>query len=440
MKQMKWLFWVFGLLLAGLAGWGAFVFFEMEKPALSVKEEFYYLGPEKKIVFTAIDQRSGIRDVQVTLTQDGVTHTLLSQPYPQKGVKEETLQLEAPLKGITMREGEAVLSIVLTDHSLLKNTTRTNFHVQIDRTPPQVILLNTANNVTPGGAGVTVYGASEELAASGVYVEQDFFTGFPVTLSGKSCYLSAFALPLDADPKKVRMTVMAEDRAGNRTYAGLPALIRKKKFRSDKVQISQKFLEQKMPEFAQRYHQQQKTPLEVFLYVNGQLREENTKQIIAICKNSTGKKLWEGPFLRMKNAAPMASFGDDRTYLYDGKAVAKSTHLGVDLASTERAPIEAANNGVVLFTGYLGIYGNTVIIDHGLGLTSLYGHLSEISVREGQEVKKGDPLGLSGSTGFAGGDHLHFSILVGGTFVNPIEWWDPHWLKDNVESKMALSS
>ncbi|MGB4549307.1 MAG: M23 family metallopeptidase, partial [Syntrophales bacterium] len=125
---------------------------------------------------------------------------------------------------------------------------------------------------------------------------------------------------------------------------------------------------------------------------------------------------------------------------YDGKPVGKSTHLGVDLASTERAPIEAANNGVVLFSGYLGIYGNTVVIDHGLGLTSLYGHLSEISVREGQEVRKGDPLGRSGSTGFAGGDHLHFSILIGGTFVNPVEWWDPHWLKDNVESKMAPSS
>jgi murein DD-endopeptidase MepM/ murein hydrolase activator NlpD len=440
MKQMKGFLLIFGLLLAGLAGWGAFVFIEMEKPTLTVREEIYYLGPEKKIVFTAVDQRSGIRDIRVTLTQDGVTHTLLSRPYPQKGVKEETLQLEAPLKGITLREGEAVLSIVLTDHSLLKNTTRTNFHVQIDRTPPQVIFLNAANNVTSGGAGVTVYGASEELAASGVYVEQDFFTGFPVTLSGKPCYLSAFALPLDAGAGRLRMTVMAEDRAGNRTYAGLPALIRKKKFRSDRIQVSRKFLEQKMPEFARRYHLQQKTPLEVFLYVNEQLREENAKQIAAICKNSTGKKLWEGPFLRMRNAAPMASFGDERTYLYDGKPVGKSTHLGVDLASTERAPIEAANNGVVLFSGYLGIYGNTVVIDHGLGLTSLYGHLSEISVREGQEVRKGDPLGRSGSTGFAGGDHLHFSILIGGTFVNPVEWWDPHWLKDNVESKMAPSS
>ena len=119
--------------------------------------------------------------------------------------------------------------------------------------------------------------------------------------------------------------------------------------------------------------------------------------------------------------------------------VGKSVHLGVDLASTERAPIEAANHGIVLFTGYLGIYGNTVIIDHGLGLASLYGHMSEISVKKGQEVKMGDPLGLSGSTGFAGGDHLHFSLLVGGKFVNPVEWWDPHWMKDNVESKMAVT-
>ncbi len=440
MKQMKWLLGILGLVLAGLAGWGVFVFFEWEKPTLSVQGALDELGPEKDISFTAIDRRSGIREIQVTLTQDGVTHVLLSRSYPQKGLQEETVQMEAPLKGITIREGDAVVTIALTDHSLLRNTIRTNFHVRIDRTPPRIFLLNTANNVNPGGTGITVYAASEELAASGVQIEENFFKGFPVTLAGKPCYLSAFALPLDADKGKIRMTLTAEDRAGNRITTGLPAFIRKKKFRSDKVNLGQNFLDQKMPEFAQRYQLQSKTPLEVFLYVNGPLREENNRQITAICRNSTGRKLWEGPFLRMKNAAPMASFGDDRTYLHDGRAVGRSLHLGVDLASTERATIEAANHGVVLFAGYLGIYGNTVILDHGLGLTSLYGHLSEISVREGQEVKKGDPLGLSGSTGFAGGDHLHFSILVGGVFVNPIEWWDPHWLKDNVESKMALAS
>jgi len=133
----------------------------------------------------------------------------------------------------------------------------------------------------------------------------------------------------------------------------------------------------------------------------------------------------------------MASFAQERTYLFEGMAVSKSTHLGVDLASTERAPIESANNGVVVYTGYLGIYGNTVIVDHGLGLSSLYAHLSDITVKIGQNVARGETLGNSGSTGLAGGDHLHFSILVGGEFVNPTEWWDAHWIRDNVTGKLT---
>jgi murein DD-endopeptidase MepM/ murein hydrolase activator NlpD len=141
----------------------------------------------------------------------------------------------------------------------------------------------------------------------------------------------------------------------------------------------------------------------------------------------------------MKNAAPMALFGDKRTYLYGGKAIGDSVHMGVDLASTQQAPIEAANNGVVVFTGNLGIYGNTIIIDHGLGLSSLYGHLSGITAKKGQQVKKGDVIGHSGMSGLAGGDHLHFSILVGSQFVDPKEWWDPHWIADNVQKKMAVS-
>jgi murein DD-endopeptidase MepM/ murein hydrolase activator NlpD len=139
----------------------------------------------------------------------------------------------------------------------------------------------------------------------------------------------------------------------------------------------------------------------------------------------------------MKNAAPMAGFAQERTYLFEGMAVSKSTHYGVDLASTERAPIESANGGVIVFAGYLGIYGNAVIVDHGLGLASLYGHMSDISVKVGQNVARGETLGNSGVTGLAGGDHLHLSILVGGEFVNPTEWWDAHWIQDNVTGKLT---
>ena len=138
----------------------------------------------------------------------------------------------------------------------------------------------------------------------------------------------------------------------------------------------------------------------------------------------------------MKNAAPMALFGDKRTYVYKKSAIGTSTHMGVDLASTQNAPVEAANNGIVVYTGYLGIYGNTVMIDHGVGIFSHYSHLNAIAVKVGQKVSKGDQIGASGATGLAGGDHLHFGMLVGHKFVNPIEWWDPHWIQDNVEKKL----
>jgi murein DD-endopeptidase MepM/ murein hydrolase activator NlpD len=135
----------------------------------------------------------------------------------------------------------------------------------------------------------------------------------------------------------------------------------------------------------------------------------------------------------------MATFGDRRSYYYKGKKVDNQTHLGVDLASTAQAPVKSANSGKVVFSGFFGIYGNCVIIDHGLGLQSLYGHLTSLSVKEGQEVKKGDELGLTGTTGMAGGDHLHFGILVSGLPVEPVEWWDPHWLEDNITSKISNS-
>jgi len=135
----------------------------------------------------------------------------------------------------------------------------------------------------------------------------------------------------------------------------------------------------------------------------------------------------------------MALFGDRRQWIFEGREIGESIHEGIDLASTEQAPIQAANSGVILFAGSLGIYGNTVIIDHGLGMISLYGHLSSIQVKEGQPVRTGDMIGKTGMSGLAGGDHLHYGIMVGGQFVNPIEWWDPHWIADNVKKKVEVS-
>jgi len=135
----------------------------------------------------------------------------------------------------------------------------------------------------------------------------------------------------------------------------------------------------------------------------------------------------------------MALYGDRRTWVYNGQTVGESLHEGIDLASTAQAPVQAANSGLVAFTGSIGIYGETVIIDHGMGMISLYAHLSSIQVSRGQSVGKGDIIGNTGVSGLAAGDHLHFSIMVGGQFVNPIEWWDPNWIKNNVIQKINVS-
>jgi murein DD-endopeptidase MepM/ murein hydrolase activator NlpD len=110
--------------------------------------------------------------------------------------------------------------------------------------------------------------------------------------------------------------------------------------------------------------------------------------------------------------------------------------LGIDLASLTNSPVPAANGGIVVFADNIGIYGRTVILDHGLGLFSMYSHLSHIAVKPGDRLSKGQTIGRTGSTGLAGGDHLHFGMIVHNTFVNPVEWWDKNWIKNNVLSKI----
>jgi len=140
------------------------------------------------------------------------------------------------------------------------------------------------------------------------------------------------------------------------------------------------------------------------------------------------------------NSAVEAAFADNRTYVYNGKEVDRQTHLGFDLARVVNSPVVAANRGKVLHAGPLGIYGNCIILDHGMGVQSLYGHLSSIAVKVGDTVEKEQEMGKSGMTGMAGGDHLHFTMLVNGQMVNPVEWWDAHWIQDRIIRKLREAS
>jgi murein DD-endopeptidase MepM/ murein hydrolase activator NlpD len=181
--------------------------------------------------------------------------------------------------------------------------------------------------------------------------------------------------------------------------------------------------------------------LDKFLVINSDLRRKNAEKIASFAAQSLPEILWGGAvFHPFTNTAVESAFADQRTYVYGGKDVDRQTHLGFDLARVVNSPIVASNRGKVVYAAPLGIYGNCVILDHGMGVQSLYAHLSSIGVQPGQMVEKEQELGKSGMTGLAGGDHLHFTMLVNGQMVNPVEFWDAHWIQDRIIRKLREAS
>jgi hypothetical protein len=425
------------LLVAG--GWFYTTMGESVGPKAVIDEDPVMIGKQKILTIAFSDEGRGLRHTDIVITQDARANVLASNDYPEAGVLRKDVSVAIDAAALKLQDGPATLTLTAVDHSLWKNRTVVTRPARIDLLPPQVFQLNPTNHINQGGACVLAYHLSEAVSLTGVQAGDHFYPGYPVTLSGKPGYAAYFALPLDATSGSPQIRIMARDRAGNETLSGIPTLIKKRNFRTDTMNLTDAFLEKKMPEFqADIPALRGKTSLETFVYVNTQLRNDNLQTIQSICRKSEPRQLWQDEFLRMKNAAPMALFGDHRTYLYNGKPVGESLHAGVDLASLAHSPIEAANNGIIRFAGPLGIYGNAVIVDHGLGVTTLYAHMSAIQVRLDQTVKRGEVIGSSGTTGLAGGDHLHFGVAIHGRFVDPREWWDPHWIADNVRAKTAF--
>ncbi|MBW2644289.1 MAG: M23 family metallopeptidase [Deltaproteobacteria bacterium] len=307
----------------------------------------------------------------------------------------------------------------------------------IDTKPPEVDILSRAHNVNQGGAGLVIYRVSETCPKSGVVVGENFFPGYPGYFKDNNILMAFFALDYEQGPG-VKIFVNATDFGGNNSKAGFQYYIKKRIFKKVPLEISYRFLNWKMPEFDADISPDSKAPLvDKFLKVNREFRKDNNEQILKIVEKTDKKLYWSGVFLRLPNSARKASFADHRRYKYKGHVIDRQVHLGIDLASIAHSPIPASNKGKVIFVGHIGIYGKTIIIDHGFGLFSIYAHLSSFDVKMGKIVSKGEIIGHTGSTGLAGGDHLHFGMLVNKTFVNPVEWWDASWIKNNISDNKS---
>ncbi len=418
-------------------------------PEIAIEPALPGIGPRTPVMVRAAEPGRGLGKLTVELVQ-GERRELLAgrrfEPRPfwafwGERVASEEIALEVGAETVDgLREGEATL-VVTAERAA--TWLRRPAAAVAERTlpvrlvPPRIEVTAEQVYVAQGGSSVVTYRVGESAARDGVEVGDHWFPGDPLPGGDGEERFAFFAAPHDLDnPAAIRL--VAADELGNRAQAAFVARYLRRPLRTDTIRLSDAFMERVVPKIlaASPEIEERGDLLATYLAINGELRRANAEALVALADRSRRSFLWRGAFLQQPNTQATASFAQRRTYLYDGREVDRQDHLGFDLASTRRAEVVAANRGEVLLAEYFGIYGNTVVLDHGYGLLSLYAHLSSIAVAVGDEVEKGAVLGRSGETGLAGGDHLHFSMLVRGVQVNPLEWWDESWIRGRVLAKL----
>jgi murein DD-endopeptidase MepM/ murein hydrolase activator NlpD len=436
------------LVVLGFLSWFLLTIFESEKPQIQLAPIPNFLAEKQEITLIITDMKRGLRNVKVSVKQGGQNITILNKMFPFEGLfnREGTHRFETKFSidpsTLNLAQGRVDLYVHVWDYSRRSggdgNLSTSEHKMIVDTIPPAIRAVSRLHYVNRGGTGLVVYQTSSDSVKSGLFINDYFFPGFQAAEeSQEGMHVCYFGIPLDIK-RNPEIYLWAEDKAGNRSKAKFYCRVREKRFRTDEIKITDRFLKQIFPYFSFYLKDTADEDIVRFLKINQDLRRENAEESYNLRTKTSPTRLWDGVWLRLKNAANMARFGDKRAYYYKGKKIDEQVHMGVDLASLANSDVPAANNGRVIFADRLGIYGLTVVLDHGQGLASIYSHLSNIGVQIDQDVKKGEIIGSTGQTGLAGGDHLHFGVMVSGLFVNPIEWWDNHWIQDNIIKKLDL--
>jgi len=450
--------WLIGLLfVAALCFGGLYVAAGRgAPPTLTISKPDRLVGQVAELEVTADAPKARFTKLAIALEQNGKTTPLFTLGGTEATVTPDGADRLRITRRIGKRDlpelqaGAARIVVSATRPSIfnlrqLSNQATKDIQVRLE--PPRIAVLSTKHYINHGGSELVVYRATPPDVTSGVRVGDIEYPGFPLSgaVEGTDPSLKAafFALLFD-QPLDTRIQAFARDEAGNEAKITFVDNVFEKPFKKSRIQLDDKFINRVVPEILEHSPELKMSApadgspemLQAFLRINGELRKINADEITALAAKTSPARLWEGPFVQLGNSQVEASFADHRTYVYGGKDVDQQVHLGFDLAVTEHVPVHAANAGVVLNASWLGIYGNCVIIDHGMGVQTLYGHLMSFDVKVGDKVTRGQQIGRSDSTGLAGGDHLHFTQLVGGRMVNPVEWWDPHWIADRIERKL----
>jgi murein DD-endopeptidase MepM/ murein hydrolase activator NlpD len=450
----------FVLVVALVAG-GVYVYAgRLAGPTIEIAKPTKYVGQTGTVEVAVTAPAAKLTSLQIAFEQNGKQTTLVSLAQPGKAdIKQDgadTVRITRTIeRGAIPDLKSGPARIVVTAerpvlYGLRKTQSAASRDVTVRLEPPTVGVISTKHYINLGGSEMVVYRATPADVESGVQVGDLTYPGFPasgakvegVRIADPAVKIAFIALRWDQDVN-APMFAYAKDEAGNTARAEFDHLAFPKPFKKSRIPLDDKFLDRVVPAILGTTNEvsPQGTNIEKFLVINGDLRQKNALTIANYSKQTSPELLWGGAvFHPFTNTAVEAAFADQRTYIYDGKEVDRQTHLGFDLARVVNSPVVAANRGKVLHAGPLGIYGNCVILDHGMGVQSLYGHLASIAVKVGDTVEKEQEMGKSGMTGLAGGDHLHFTMLVNGVMVNPVEWWDAHWIQDRIIRKLHEAS
>jgi murein DD-endopeptidase MepM/ murein hydrolase activator NlpD len=418
-------------------------------PDIQIKPAMSAIGMRTPVTIEISEPRRGLTFVKVELVQGNKAATVAEKSYAPSSqfifwgsrTAKDVLHTEMGRKllpGLT--GGSAIIRITAgRAGTWLRHPAPAIEEVSlpVKLIPPSLQVTSSKTYVAQGGCELVTYRVGESAVRDGVRSGSWWFPGYPLPGGGKQDRFALFAVPYDMAQPDARL--MVEDAAGNIAEKAFIDLFFAKPFKSDNLEISDAFINKVVPEILSQSPEitDRGNPLDNYLAINRELRLKNSQTIRELARKSKPAFLWNSPFVMMRNGKVMAAFADRRTYIYQGREIDRQDHLGFDLAVTKHAPVPAANSGTVVCARFFGIYGNAVVIDHGYGLQTIYGHLSSISVKEGQQIASGAIIGNTGETGLAGGDHLHYSTLLQGLPVNPVEWWDGHWIRDRIAGKLG---
>jgi murein DD-endopeptidase MepM/ murein hydrolase activator NlpD len=445
------------VLLALLAAGGAYVYAgRMPGPSIDISKPDKFVGTSTPLEVAVTTPGGTVSALQIVFEQNGKQTPIYTQggggsaPAPQVSGDKIVVSRELGKQTVPdIKSGPARIIVttarpVLRGIRTIQSSAAKDVQVRLER--PRVSVVSTFHYINQGGSEMVLYRVSPEDVESGVVVGDVEYPGFPasgavadgIKITDPGLRVAFYALLYD-QPATTPMRVFARDAAGNTARADFDFRVFPKAFKKSRIDLDDKFLDRVVPAILEGTTEVKPDGdnLAKFLVINGELRNKNAEKIASFAKQTSPEMLWAGVvFHPFTNSAVESAFADRRTYVYKGKDVDQQTHLGFDLASLAGNPVVAANRGKVLYADELGIYGNCVIVDHGMGVQSLYAHLSSIGVKAGDMVNKEQILGRSGMTGLAGGDHLHFTMLVNGKMVNPVEWWDSHWIQDRILRKL----